>query len=171
MATVNYSNIKLKDKKKALGLKIAIVTAAWNETITNNLESGAYTTLLEFGAKAKDIIKIKVPGSFELVYAAQLLTKTKKYDAVIILGTVIQGETRHFDFVCQGVTQGIALLNATQTTPVIFGLLTDNTLQQSIDRSGGILGNKGVECAATAIEMALMKKQFAPKVKATVLKK
>lgn len=166
MATTNYSKITIKDKKKALGLRFAIVTAAWNEQITNNLESGAYTTLLEYGAKAKDITKFKVPGSFELIYAAQLLTKTKKYDAVIVLGSVIQGETRHFDFVCQGVTQGIAHLNATQTVPVIFGMLTDNTLQQSIDRSGGILGNKGVECAATAIDMVVFQKQLAPKPKA-----
>jgi 6,7-dimethyl-8-ribityllumazine synthase len=164
MATTNYSLVKIKDKKKALGLKIAIVTASWNDTITNNLEQGAYTTLLEYGAKAKDILKLKVPGTFELIYAAQMLAKTRKYDAVIVLGTVIQGETRHFDFVCQGVTQGIALLNATQTTPVIFGVLTDNTLQQSIDRSGGVLGNKGVECAATAIDMALIKKQFVRKI-------
>jgi 6,7-dimethyl-8-ribityllumazine synthase len=170
MATTNYSLVKLKDKKKALGLKIAIVTASWNYTITNNLEQGAYTTLLEYGAKAKDIYKLKVPGTFELTYAAQMLAKTRKYDAVIVLGTVIQGETRHFDFVCQGVTQGIALLNATQITPVIFGVLTDNTLQQSIDRSGGVLGNKGVECAATAIEMALIKKQFSRKITPTVKK-
>ena len=165
MATTNYSKISIKDKKKALGLRFVIVTAAWNEQITNNLESGAYTTLLEYGAKAKDITKLKVPGSFELIYAAQLLTKTKKYDAVIVLGSVIQGETRHFDFVCQGVTQGIAHLNATQAVPVIFGMLTDNTLQQSIDRSGGILGNKGVECAATAIDMVVFQKQLMPKPK------
>ena len=95
-----------------------------------------------------------VPGSFELVYGAQQMTKNDGFDAVIILGSVIRGETPHFDYICEGVTQGIAHLNATQNIPVVFGLLTTDNLQQAQDRCGGKLGNKGDECAVVAIKMA-----------------
>jgi 6,7-dimethyl-8-ribityllumazine synthase len=95
-----------------------------------------------------------VPGSFELIYGAHQMTKRGMYDAVIILGCVIRGETPHFDYICQGVTQGIAHLNATNEVPVIYGLLTTNDLEQAKDRSGGKLGNKGDECAIDAIKMA-----------------
>ena len=95
-----------------------------------------------------------VPGSFELIYGAQQMTKNDGFDAIIILGSVIKGETPHFDYICQGVTYGIARLNASQNIPVIYGLLTTNDLQQAKDRSGGKLGNKGDECAIDAIKMA-----------------
>jgi 6,7-dimethyl-8-ribityllumazine synthase len=100
---------------------------------------------------------VNVPGSFELVNAGRKLCASDNFDAVIAIGNVIQGETRHFDFVCQGVANGIAELNANYTTPVIFCLLTDNNLQQSLDRSGGIHGNKGTEAAIAAIKMAELK--------------
>ena len=138
MATEN-KNLSTYDKASlpdVAGRTIGIITSQWNGQITENMRRGAYETLLDCGVHARDIIQWKVPGAFELV-----------------IGCVIQGETKHFDFVCQGVTQGIAYLNATQHVPVIFCLLTDNTLQQSIDRSGGKHGNKGIEAAITAIQM------------------
>ncbi len=156
MATTNYSAIDLKNRSSASKFKFAIVTSIWNNEVTFNLKQGAYDTLTYFGAKKSNLFTFDVPGAFELTFTAAQLVKSKKYHAVIVLGCVIQGETRHFDFVCQGVTQGITTLNLTSNIPVIFGLLTDNTLQQSLARSGGKLGNKGVECAVSAIKMALL---------------
>lgn len=132
----------------------AIAVADWNSEITYALLDGAYETLINHGVKPENIKVVHVPGAFELTYAAQQLAWSK-YNAVITLGCVIQGDTPHFDYVCQGVTYGIAKLNATkETCPVIFGVLTTNTLQQSLDRAGGIHGNKGTEAAVTAIKMA-----------------
>lgn len=115
---------------------------------------GTVKTLEKHGTLPENIHVKTVPGSFELVYGAQQLCKSESFDAVIILGCVIRGETPHFDYICQGVTYGIARLNASQNTPVIYGLLTVNDLQQAQDRSGGKLGNKGEECAVDAIKMA-----------------
>lgn len=133
----------------------AIVVADWNSDITFALFDGAYDTFLQHGVKPENIKVVHVPGAFELTFAAKKLAYDKKYDAVITLGCVIQGDTPHFDYVCQGVTYGVAKINAKKDLcPIIFGVLTTNTLQQSLDRAGGIHGNKGTEAAVTAIKMA-----------------
>lgn len=134
----------------------AIVVADWNSEITYVLLDGAYNSFVKHGVLEENIKVVHVPGTFELTYAAQsLMNGAKKYDAIVVLGTVIQGDTPHFDYVCQGVTYGIAKLNAQPNgCPVIFGVLTTNTLQQALDRAGGIHGNKGIEAAVTAIKMA-----------------
>jgi 6,7-dimethyl-8-ribityllumazine synthase len=134
-------------------MRFAIIVSEWNSEITSSLKEGAYNTLLRFGAKKENITLVSVPGSFELVFAAKRIIKSIHPDAVIGLGCVIRGDTPHFEYVCAGVTQGFAQLNAEGDVPCIFGLLTDNTMQQSIDRSGGKLGNKGDEAAVTAIKM------------------
>lgn len=138
----------------ASNMNFGIVVADWNPEITGALLKGAVDTLEKHGALPENIHVKHVPGSFELVYGAQQMSKNDGFDAIIILGSVIRGETPHFDYICQGVTYGIAHLNATQNIPVIYGLLTTNDLQQAKDRSGGKLGNKGEECAADAIMMA-----------------
>ena len=134
--------------------RILVFDSEWNQEITSALLDGAVTTLQKHGTLPENIHVKTVPGSFELVYGAQQMTKNDGFDALIILGAVIRGETPHFDYICQGVTYGIAHLNATQNIPVIYGLLTTDTLQQAKDRSGGRLGNKGDECAVDAIKMA-----------------
>ncbi len=136
----------------------AIAVADWNPDITHALLYGAYNTLLEHGVDKANITVIHVPGTFELTYAANILQNERKYNGIMVLGCVIQGDTPHFDYVCQGVTQGVAALNARYAekalAPVIFGVLTTNTLEQAEDRAGGKLGNKGIESAITAIKMA-----------------
>ncbi|MCL2651640.1 MAG: 6,7-dimethyl-8-ribityllumazine synthase [Candidatus Azobacteroides sp.] len=155
MAT-KYQNLSEYDPNKvpdASNMVFGIVVSEWNKEITSQLKEGAYNTLIRHGAKPENIIIAYVPGSFELIYGAQRLAKTVKPDAVIGLGCVIRGETPHFDYVCSGVTQGFADLNRKGDIPFIFGLLTNDTMQQSIDRAGGIHGNKGDEAAVTAIKM------------------
>ena len=160
MATENknlstYNKATLAQVK---GKSVGIITSQWNGEITENMRKGAVETLLDCGILPEDILQWQVPGAFELVNGAKRMLLSKSVDAIIVIGCVIQGETKHFDFVCQGVTQGIAYLNATQPVPVIFCWLTDNTLQQSIDRSGGKHGNKGIEAAITAIQMIDLEK-------------
>ena len=138
----------------ASNMCFGIVVAEWNKEITSARLNGAVQTLEKHGALTENIHVKTVPGSFELIYGAQQLCKNDGFDAVIILGCVIKGETPHFDYICEGVTYGIARLNASQNIPVIYGLLTVNDLQQAKDRSGGKLGNKGEECAVDAIKMA-----------------
>ena len=133
--------------------RIALVVSEWNPEITENLYKGAQKVLLENGVAANNIFRTTVPGSFELVYGAKKAIQSG-VDAVIVIGSVIQGETRHFDFVCQGVTQGVQMLNVQYDVPVIFCVLTDNTLEQAQARSGGFLGNKGEEAAVAALKMA-----------------
>ena len=161
MATEN-KNLSQYDKKiipNAESLRFGIITSQWNEQVTYGMRNGAIETLKDCGAIDDNILLWEVPGSFELVHAAKQMLDTNEVDAIIVIGCVIQGETRHFDFVCQGVTQGIAQLNAEQSkVPIIFCVLTDNTFQQSLDRSGGKLGNKGVEAAITAIKMTVLGK-------------
>lgn len=140
--------------------KIGIVVSEWNENITLNLLKGAKEALLENGVKEENILIRFVPGAFELPLGAQLMLENTDVDGVVVIGTVIQGETRHFDFVCEGATQGIKDVTLAYNTPVSFCLLTDNTLQQSIDRSGGIHGNKGIECAITCMKMIELKRSF-----------
>ena len=154
MASNNLSHFDKSSIPNAEGLRFGIVVSEWNPEITEGLYKGAHQTLLDNGVAPEDILRMNVPGSFELTFGASVLGETTNVDAIITLGSVIQGETKHFDFVCQGVSNGITQLNITLDIPVIFGLLTDNTLQQAIDRSGGKLGNKGIECAIAAIKMA-----------------
>ena len=138
----------------ASNMCFGIVVAEWNPEITGALLEGAVKTLEKHGTLPENIHIKRVPGSFELIYGAAQMTKNDGFDAVIVLGSVIRGETPHFDYICEGVTNGIAHLNATQNIPVIYGLLTTNDLQQAQDRCGGRLGNKGDECAVDAIKMA-----------------
>lgn len=154
MATEN-KNLSHYDKNtipNASALHIGIVTSEWNAEVTHNLRDGALSTLIDCGVLPENICQLSVPGSFELIHGARRML-SQSVDAVIVIGCVIQGQTRHFDFVCSGVTHGIAHLNAVQDTPIVFCVLTDNTLEQSLDRSGGKLGNKGVEAAITAIQL------------------
>lgn len=137
----------------AKGYKFGIVVSEWNSNITNALRDGAIKTLLMHGVKENDIIVETVPGSFELTYAATLMMKHTPVDAIIVLGSVVRGDTPHFDYVCQGVTQGITQLNIAGKIPVIFGVLTTDNMEQAEERAGGKLGNKGSECADTAIQM------------------
>ena len=157
MATKNLSKYHKTAIPNSKSFRFGIVVAEWNHEITKNLHQGAIDALIDNGVTRENIISWDVPGSFELVYGCKKMIQTQKVDAVIAIGSVIQGETRHFDFVCSGVTQGIVDLNLTYDIPVIFCVLTDDTKQQAIDRSGGKFGNKGVECAITAIKMATLK--------------
>ncbi|SDX84500.1 6,7-dimethyl-8-ribityllumazine synthase [Lutibacter oricola] len=154
MATTDLSYYDKATIPNAKNFRFGIVVSEWNPEITNNLYLGAQEALLENGALQGNIVKWDVPGSFELVYGCKKMIETQKVDAIIAIGNVIQGETKHFDFVCEGVTQGIVDLNVKYDVPVIFCVLTDNTKQQSLDRSGGKHGNKGIECAIAAIKMA-----------------
>ena len=156
MATTNLSAYDKATIPNAKHLRFGIVVSEWNSNITENLYKGALKALIDNGALAKNITLLNVPGSFELIYGCKHLIKTEELDAVIAIGCVIQGETKHFDFVCDAVSQGIKDLNLQYDLPTIFCVLTDNTKQQSIDRSGGKLGNKGIECAIAAIKMATL---------------
>ncbi len=140
----------------AAGMKFGIVVSEWNTSVTGALCDGALHTLLAAGCQVQDISIKKVPGTFELSLGAQFFAEYTDVDAVIVLGCVIQGETRHFDFVCQGVTQGVTELMLSWNMPVAFGVLTTENLQQALDRAGGKLGNKGDEAAATAIRMVAL---------------
>ena len=129
------------------------LVSEWNDQVTEALYSGAIESLLHYGAKKENISRHDVPGSFELTLGGQWVAKNEKVDAVICLGCVIQGETRHFDFICQSVAQGIKDVSLKYDKPVIFGVLTTDTLQQALDRAGGKHGNKGEEAAMTAIKL------------------
>ena len=134
--------------------RYAIVVADWNSEITYALAQGAVDTFVKHGVQADNIDVVHVPGTVELTYGAARVMKEERVDAVVVIGCVIQGETPHFDYVCQSVTQGVAMLNAQGKVPVIFSVLTVLNQQQALDRCGGRLGNKGVEGAYTAIRMA-----------------
>ncbi len=160
MATAN-KNLSHYDKTiipNAKDFRFGIVVSEWNDTITEGLFQGAYNALLDCGVSDLNIIRWNVPGSFELIYGCKKMQE-QNVDAVIAIGSVIQGETKHFDFICEGVSLGIKDLNVLNNTPVIFCVLTDNNLQQAIDRSGGKHGNKGTEAAIAAIKMAFLSKQ------------
>ncbi len=154
----NLSNYDKNTIPNAKDFRFGIVVSEWNENVTNGLFTGAETALLDCGALPTNILRWDVPGSFELIYGAKKIIETQNLDAVIVIGCVVKGETMHFEFVCDGVTQGIKDLNVMQDVPVIFCLLTDNNMQQSIDRSGGKHGNKGTEAAIAAIKMAQLRK-------------
>src|SRR5690554_7924706 len=154
----NLSNYDKSTIPNTNGLRFGIVVSEWNEQITNGLLQGALEALVDNGVDEQNIVKWKVPGSFELIYGCKKMVETQQVDAVIAIGCVIQGETKHFDFVCEGVTQGIKELNLKYNVPTIFCVLTDNNEQQSIDRSGGKLGNKGTEAAVAALKMIALDK-------------
>ena len=149
----NLSDYDVESVPSAQGVRFGIVVSEWNKEITGALLDGAYATLRRHGALEEDIEVLLVPGSFELVYGASRMVKSGSFDAVIAIGCVIRGDTPHFDYICQGTTQGLADLNREGNIPVIYGLLTCNTMEQAEARCGGILGNKGDECAVTAIKM------------------
>lgn len=157
MATTNLSHYDKTTIPNAKSFRFGIVVSEWNPEITRNLQNGAIETLIDCGALPSNIVSWDVPGSFELVYGCKKMIESSNVDAIIAIGNVIQGETKHFDFVCDGVTQGIVDLNIRYDIPVIFCVLTDNHRQQSIDRSGGKFGNKGIECAVAAIKMAALR--------------
>jgi len=156
----NLSSYDAATVPDASGMRFGIVVSEWNTDITEALYNGAKETLLKFGAATEDIVRRNVPGSFELTLGAQLLAERKEFDAIICIGVVIQGETKHFDFICDAVGHGITNLNIKYNVPVIFGVLTPNTYQQALDRAGGVHGNKGDEAAITAIKMAALKKEL-----------
>lgn len=158
-ANKNLSNYNKDTIPNAKDFRFGIVVSEWNDHITEGLYKGAIEALTDCGALHKNIIRWNVPGSFELIYGAKKMIETQKPDVVITIGCVIKGETQHFEFVCEGVTQGIKDLNVLSDVPVIFCLLTDNSEQQSIDRSGGAHGNKGTEAAIAAIKMAYLRQQ------------
>ena len=154
----NLSKTEGSKIPSAKGMKIAIVYSEWNFAITDALRKGAYSTLVKIGIDKKDILQHTVPGSFELTLGAQFFARQKKVDTVICLGCVIQGETRHFDFICDAVAHGVTNVSLKYNKPVIFGVLTPNTLQQAHDRAGGKHGNKGDEAAVTALKMIALQK-------------
>jgi len=161
MATAgnNLSKFNKSSLPNAKDFKIGLVVSEWNPDVTENLFQGAFDALLEVGVIKENIVRWNVPGSFELIYGCKKMAESfDMLDAIIAVGNVIQGETKHFDFVCQGVTQGIRQLNVEGSIPVIFCVLTDDNKQQSLDRSGGKHGNKGTEAAIAAIRMAELKK-------------
>jgi len=160
MATKNLSEYDIESIPSAENMRFGIVISEWNYEITSALAEGAVATLLKHEAKRENIFTSYVPGSFELPLGAQLLAENEVIDAVILLGCVIQGETRHFDFICQGVTQGTISLNLKYNKPFIFGVLTTENQEQALARAGGKLGNKGDEAAITAIKMVHLKQSF-----------
>lgn len=158
MATAN-KNLSAYDKTtipNAKDLRFGIVVSEWNPKITEGLYEGAKDALVDCGASLGNIIRWNVPGSFELTFGCKKLIESEDVDAVIAIGSVIQGETKHFDFVCSATAEGIMDLNVLTEVPVIFCVLTDNTMQQAKDRSGGKHGNKGTEAAVAAIKMATL---------------
>ncbi len=159
----NLSKFEGSEVPSAARYKFGIVWAEWNHEITQELKEGALGFLRSKDAKERNIIIRTVPGAYELTLGAQYLLDKQRVDAVIVLGCVIQGETRHFDFICDAVANGITELNIKYKKPVIFGVLTPNNMQQAIDRAGGKHGNKGEEAAATAIKMLALRDSFTKK--------
>ncbi|MBQ9253701.1 MAG: 6,7-dimethyl-8-ribityllumazine synthase [Bacteroidales bacterium] len=150
----NLSSYNKEDIPSGERCSFGIVVSEWNSEITEALLQGAVQTLIEHGTDEKDIHIQHVPGAFELPFGASELFRKKKFDAIICLGCIIQGETRHFDFIANAVANGIMNVSLKEEIPVIFGVLTTNNLEQAKERSGGRLGNKGVEAAVTALKMA-----------------
>lgn len=147
----DFSHLEVADAK---GLRFAVIVSQWNAEVTGSLLGGAIEGLTRYGALEADIEVIQVPGSYELIAGADIVLRDTQIDVVICLGCVIQGETRHFDFICDAVANGLANVGLKHHRPVIFGVLTPDTLQQALDRAGGKHGNKGEEAAITAIQMA-----------------
>jgi len=154
----NLSNFEGSEIPNGVGMRIGIVVAEWNIAITGALFDGAVQTLVKNGVKKDDIIIITVPGSFELTMGAQFMCEDKTIDGVITLGCVIQGETRHFDFICDAVAHGVTNVSLKYNKPVVFGVLTPNTMEQAQDRAGGKHGNKGDEAAVTVMKMIALQR-------------
>ena len=153
----NYDRSSLPD---ASAMRIGVVVSEWNPGITSKLLDGARSTLLECGVKPENITVENAPGSFELALAAQFLLDTLRIDGVICLGSIVRGETPHFDVVCQATAHGIMSCGLRNSRPVIFGVLTDDTVEQAEARSGGKLGNKGVDAAVACIKMVALRKKM-----------
>ncbi|GET22171.1 6,7-dimethyl-8-ribityllumazine synthase [Prolixibacter denitrificans] len=160
MATKDLSAYDMEKVPSAENMKFGIVVSEWNYEVTGALARGAVETLKKHGAQDDNIRVKHVPGSFELTLGGQLFAENTDVDAVLLLGCVIQGETRHFDFICEGVSQGATHLNMKFNLPVIFGVLTTDNQQQALDRAGGKHGNKGDEAAVTAIKMVALQRDF-----------
>jgi len=162
MATVNrnLSEYNKEEIPNGADFKIGIVVSEWNEQITFNLLKGAKQALLDNGVKEENIDVRLVPGAYELPLGAQFFCESDGVDGVVAIGVVIQGETKHFDFVCEGASQGLMNVNLKYNIPVAFCVLTDEYEQQSIDRSGGVHGNKGIECAIACMKMIALKRSF-----------
>lgn len=156
----NLSSFNRDAMPDASNMKFGIVVSEWNEDITGALLVGALSTLAKLHVKDENVHVKWVPGSFELTLGAQFMAEYTNVDAIICLGCVIQGETRHFEFICQGVTKGITDLNMSYNMPFIFGVLTTDTFEQAKERSGGKLGNKGDEAAVTAVKMVGLQKEM-----------
>lgn len=154
MSSANY-NLDLTNVPNAESKSFGIVVSEWNDEITNNLLIGSLDLLKSKNVPKKNIHIIRVPGSFELIYGCKKM-QDKNVDAIIAIGSLIRGETSHFDYICQSTSQGIKDLNIKGNTPIIFCVLTDDNFQQAIDRSGGKFGNKGAEAAIAAIKMAFI---------------
>ena len=159
-ALKNLSDFSHTTVPSAKPYRFGIVVAEWNSEITAALLSGAVDSLLDNGAEENNIEVFRVPGTFELTSGAILLAESSRFDAIITLGCVIQGETRHFDFICDAVANGVSNVSIKTQIPVIFGVLTTDNLEQAKDRSGGKHGNKGIEAGITAIKMAQMRSLF-----------
>lgn len=160
MATAN-KNLSTYNKTtipNAKDFRFGIVVSEWNPQITEGLYAGAFDALLDCGAKKENLLRYNVPGSLELTFGCKKMILSKNVDAVIAIGSIIKGETKHFDYVCSATAQGIKDLNVQMDVPVIFCVLTDDTLQQAEERSGGKHGNKGTEAAIAAIKMAYLNK-------------
>ena len=161
MATSNYNDagLELPELDEPRSYRIGFVVSEWNDGITQNLFQGAFDTLIDAGIIKENIVRWNVPGSFELVYGAKKMAESfDMLDAIVVIGVVIKGETRHFDFVCQGVTYGIQELNIIGDIPIVFCVLTDDNIDQSRARSGGEKGNKGIEAAMAALKMGKLKR-------------
>jgi 6,7-dimethyl-8-ribityllumazine synthase len=156
MATNYKSKLDLDLLRDAANKKFAIVYSEWNDDIVNRLVNGAIKFFSMIGLKKEEIALCSVPGSFELVYACKKLCDENKYDAIIAIGSIIRGETKHFDFICNSVFNGLKDLNAQGICPVVACVLTDENIKQSLERSGGKFGNKGFDCAAAAAKMTLI---------------
>lgn len=160
MSTVNLSDYDSDTIPDAREMRFGIVVSDWNSEITGALLEGAVSTLRKHGASDKNIIIKHVPGSFELPLGAQFIAEYDDTDAIICIGSIVQGETPHFTYICQGVTQGITQLNLEYNIPFIFGVLTTDNLDQAKARAGGKLGNKGNEAAVAAIKMAALQRDM-----------
>ena len=157
----NLSDYDLQDIPKVKGVKIGIAVAQWNRNITFSMKDAAIEVLQAQGVETDHIVVREVPGSFELPLAAQMMLEAdSNLDAIICIGCVIQGETRHFDFICDAVSNGIMRVGLDYNTPVVFGVLTTNNMEQALDRAGGKHGNKGVEAAVSCLQMLALERQL-----------
>jgi len=157
-ANKNLSAYDAEGTPSAEGMRFGIVVSDWNAEITHSLLLGCQQTLVQHGALESNLHTLHVPGSYELPFGAKLLLGSQSLDAVICLGCVITGETKHNEYISHSVAQALIMLGLTASVPCIFGVLTPDNQQQALDRAGGKFGNKGVEAAITAIEMAALKK-------------